>query len=287
MPLVLKCDAPNLEEGNEFLRPSPVWAYEDCAPVAGDEVFVWATNGSSDGGGLSMHGLVFEASQERLSGNRRGAALTIRIENRQPRRTLTIADLARYDPRRSPSSMGVGPESKLCRKLYGNSHKKVAQLDPDEADFLRWFFDRSASEAIEASAEVERMVAWAERAVRPGQQEFSERIRRLYRNRCAVTGCTTGSALQAAHIRVQDGADDNSSANGILLRADIHLLFDALLITLAEDGSRLELSRRLIDPAYDFLRDATVFVAVGPSPRPSRSNILHHRDRFHQAEAAI
>ncbi|WOH82128.1 HNH endonuclease signature motif containing protein [Bradyrhizobium sp. BEA-2-5] len=286
MPLVLKCDTPNLAEGNEFLRPSPVWAYEDCAPVAGDEVFVWTTNGSSDGGGLSMRGSLLEWSQEQLTRSRPGVALTIRIENTRPRYILTIADLARYDTRRYSPSTGTGPQVKLCRKLWINSHKKIAQLDPDEADFLRSFFDQPAGEAMDASVEIERMVAWAARAVRPGQQEFSEKVRCLYRNRCAVTGCATGSALQAAHIRVQDGVDDNSAANGILLRADIHLLFDALLVTLAEDGSRLELSRRLTDPAYDYLREAALFVPVGPS-RPSRSNILHHRDRFRQAEAAI
>jgi len=95
----------------------------------------------------------------------------------------------------------------------------------------------------------------------------------------------TGSALQAAHIRVQDGVDDNNPSNGILLRADIHLLLDAKLITLSEDGSRLELSRRLIDPAYQFLREALIFVPDAAS-HPSRANILHHRDRFRRAEAA-
>jgi len=285
MSLVLKCDAQNLAAGNELFRPAPVWVYENCEPARGDEVFVWTTKASPDGGGLSMRGTLVECSQQQLSRNRPGASLTIRIEDRQPQHVLTVADLARYNTRRSRLHIENGPEVELCRKLLVNSHNKVAQLGAEEADLLRSFFDRLSSEATDASSEIERMMMWAERATRPGQQAFSERIRHLYRNRCAVTGCTTGSALQAAHIRVQDGVDDNNPSNGILLRADIHLLFDAKLITLSEDGSRLELSRRLIDPAYQFLREALVFVPDAAS-RLSRANILHHRDRFRRAEAA-
>ncbi len=210
MSLVLKCDAQNLAAGNELFRPAPVWVYENCEPARGDEVFVWTTKASPDGGGLSMRGTLVECSQQQLSRNRPGASLTIRIEDRQPQHVLTVADLARYNTRRSRLHIENGPEVELCRKLLVNSHNKVAQLGAEEADLLRSFFDRLSSEATDASSEIERMMMWAERATRPGQQAFSERIRHLYRNRCAVTGCTTGSALQAAHIRVQDGVDDNS-----------------------------------------------------------------------------
>jgi hypothetical protein len=285
MSLVLKCDAQNLAGGNELLRPAPVWVYENCEPTPGDEVFVWTTKASPDGGGLSMRGTLVECSQQQLSRNRAGASLTIRIDETQPQRALTVADLARYDPRRSRLNVGNKPEVELCRKLLVNSHNKVAELGADEADILRSFFDRLRREATDAYFEIERMVKWAEQATRPGQREFSERIRSHYRNRCAVTGCVTGSALQAAHIRVQNGVDDNSTSNGILLRADIHLLFDAKLVTLSEDGSRLELSRRLNDPAYEFLREVVVCVPDAAS-RPSRANILHHRDRFRRAETA-
>jgi hypothetical protein len=285
MSLVVKCEAQNLAEGSEVFRPAPVWVYENCEPATGDEVFVWTTKASADGGGLSMRGTLVEWSRDQLSRNRPGASLTIRIEDWQPQQALTVGDLARYDRRRSPLDIGDGPEVELCRKLLVNSHNKVAHLGADEGDLLRSFFDRLRSEATDASLEFERMVMWAERATRPGQREFSERIRQLYQNRCAVTGCATTAALQAAHIRVQDGVDDNSTSNGILLRADIHLLFDALLITLSEDGSRLELSRRLSDPTYDLLREAVVYMPDAAS-RPLRANILHHRDRFRHAEAA-
>lgn len=285
MSLVLKCEAQNLADENKFFRSAPVWAYEHCEPAVGDEVFVWTTKASQDGGGLSMRGTLVEWSQELLSSNRRGASLRIRVEELEPQHRLTVTDLAQYDGRQSSLNVEDGPQFKLCRKLFVNSLNKVARLGPDEASFLRSLFGQARSEAVDTSLEVERLVMWAERATRAGQREFSEQIRNLYRNRCAVTGCATACALQAAHIRVQDGMDDNSTSNGILLRADIHLLFDALLITLSEDGTRLELSQRLIEPVYDFLRESVVSVP-DTTFGPSRANILHHRERFRYADTA-
>lgn len=103
-------------------------------------------------------------------------------------------------------------------------------------------------------------------------------IRRNYRSKCAVTECVTSAALQAAHIRIQLGADDNGSANGILLRADIHALLDSLLITFTEDGKGIELSHELADESYAFLRGAVV--ARPDQGPPSPENIRDHRNRF-------
>lgn len=61
---------------------------------------------------------------------------------------------------------------------------------------------------------------------RPGQAKFRSRLIQVYRGRCAVTGCTVEEALQAAHIYTISGEDENDPSNGILMRADIHLLFD-------------------------------------------------------------
>lgn len=131
----------------------------------------------------------------------------------------------------------------------------------------------------DATQEIERQKRIARLATRPGQREFSEMLRRNYWNRCAVTGCATPVALQAAHIRVKKGRDNNSPENGILLRSDIHALFDAYLITLSEDGKTLEVSSQLVDPGYAFLHTVEVSSPVH-GPRPSPQNIHHHRQEF-------
>lgn len=137
----------------------------------------------------------------------------------------------------------------------------------------------------EAEQEIARQRMLGEQSTRPGQQQFSATIRKNYEGQCAITGCTTSAALQAAHIRIQKGVDDNSPENGLLLRADIHALFDALLITLSEDGTRVEISDALTDPSYAFLQSAMVFQAP-PGLRPSPENIRDHRERFSQQQHA-
>jgi hypothetical protein len=123
--------------------------------------------------------------------------------------------------------------------------------------------------------ETDRLIRFGEIASRPGQQEFSRDVRQAYRNRCAITDCTTPEALEAAHIRTEEGRDYNGLTNGILLRADIHALFDAGLITLTADGSRVECSVKLADETYCYLRDPPVYRPVGNAP--SHENIAHHR----------
>jgi hypothetical protein len=137
----------------------------------------------------------------------------------------------------------------------------------------------SAALSEEAGKEIARQKKLAEQATRPDQKEFSATLRRNYQSSCAITHCVTAEALEAAHVRVQKDTDDNGPENGLLLRSDIHALFDRCLITLSEDGRRVEVSDALKDPGYSFLRGATVRrPSVGPPP--SEGNIRSHRERF-------
>lgn len=92
-----------------------------------------------------------------------------------------------------------------------------------------------------SEAEVERQSRFRKIALRREQQKFSFAIRFKYDEKCAVTGCTVGAANEAAHIRVDEHhqTDFNDDDNGILLRADIHALLDACLITFSLDGKRI------------------------------------------------
>jgi hypothetical protein len=131
----------------------------------------------------------------------------------------------------------------------------------------------------EAQEEVARLKMLGTIARRPEQTIFSAKLREAYLGKCAVTGCATAQALQAAHIQVRKGVDNNDLKNGILLRADIHALFDVGLITLTEDGSQVEVNRKdLTDPSYQFLIGKAVYRPGYGGP--SRENILHHRRRF-------
>ena len=66
--------------------------------------------------------------------------------------------------------------------------------------------------------------------VRRGQPKFRNDLLKKYNETCCVTGCTIKHLLEAAHIKPYRGKNDNHTSNGLLLRADIHTLFDLDLI---------------------------------------------------------
>ena len=75
-------------------------------------------------------------------------------------------------------------------------------------------------------------------AVRPDQAAFRRRIFIAYGGACVVTGCKVREALDAAHRIGRDWrCGHNDAADGLLLRKDIHALYDAGRVQIAEDGS--------------------------------------------------
>lgn len=67
---------------------------------------------------------------------------------------------------------------------------------------------------------------------RQGQPAFRQALMAAYDFRCAVTGCEIRDVLQAAHIVPVKMGGHHSVKNGLLLRADIHNLFDRGLLTI-------------------------------------------------------
>ena len=65
-----------------------------------------------------------------------------------------------------------------------------------------------------------------------------------YHRRCAITGERTLPALEAAHIRPYAEGGDHEARNGLLLRRDIHSLFDAGYVTVTP-SRHFEVSRRI------------------------------------------
>ncbi|MHB1765794.1 MAG: HNH endonuclease [Gammaproteobacteria bacterium] len=82
--------------------------------------------------------------------------------------------------------------------------------------------------------------------IRPrlGQGAFRLVVTESYDRRCAVTGERTLPALEAAHIRPYAAGGLHETPNGLLLRRDIHSLFDAGYVTVTPD-LRFEVSRHI------------------------------------------
>ena len=70
---------------------------------------------------------------------------------------------------------------------------------------------------------------------RLGQGAFRTLVTDAYHRRCAVTGERSLPALEAAHIKAHAEKGPNQTQNGLLLRADIHRLFDDGYVTVDPD----------------------------------------------------
>jgi putative restriction endonuclease len=82
--------------------------------------------------------------------------------------------------------------------------------------------------------------------IRPrlGQGAFRVLVTDIYRRRCAVTQERTLPALEAAHIRPYGDGGEHEARNGLLLRRDVHSLFDAGYVTVTPN-LYFEVSRRI------------------------------------------
>jgi putative restriction endonuclease len=81
-------------------------------------------------------------------------------------------------------------------------------------------------------------------APRLGQQAFKAVVLTAYHRRCAITGAKIQPTLQAAHIRPVSREGQNRVDNGLLLRSDIHTLFDRGYLGV-DPKRRLRVSPRL------------------------------------------
>jgi putative restriction endonuclease len=103
---------------------------------------------------------------------------------------------------------------------------------------------RLAARQLPTSQEIVRFGPPRLIAPRLGQGTFRIAVTDSYERRCAVTGEKTLPILDAAHIRAFSDGGSHELDNGILLRTDIHRLFDLGYVTATTDG-RFEVGRRL------------------------------------------
>jgi hypothetical protein len=85
---------------------------------------------------------------------------------------------------------------------------------------------------------------------RKGQSKFRNKLLAAYGGKCQVTGCDAAEALEAAHISPYMGELTNHVQNGLLLRADLHTLFDLGLLAIDPATMRIVLSERLRGTHY-------------------------------------
>lgn len=120
---------------------------------------------------------------------------------------------------------------------------------------------------------------------RLGQGAFRVMVTDAYKRKCAITGERTLPALEAAHIKPFAEGGTHDPQNGLLLRRDIHALFDSGYVTVTPD-LKFHVSRRIKDEFengrhYYALDDQPMAPPSSPSWSPdSRALHWHNNERF-------
>jgi putative restriction endonuclease len=117
---------------------------------------------------------------------------------------------------------------------------------------------------------------------RLGQGSFRLIVTDAYDRKCAITHQKALPALEAAHIKPFREGGDHRVDNGILLRSDVHKLFDTGYVTVSPD-LHFEVSRRIREEFengeyYYTFHGKKIYVPPKPTLRPGREFLTWHNE---------
>lgn len=122
--------------------------------------------------------------------------------------------------------------------------------------------------------------------VRIGQGAFQALVTQAYGKKCAISGEKTLPVLEAAHIQPFSQAGPNSLANGLLLRSDLHKLFDRHYLTIDADDRTIHVSSRIREEFsngkeyYKFDKQPLAVLPQNRLDQPARQYLQYHNGLF-------
>ena len=111
---------------------------------------------------------------------------------------------------------------------------------------------------------------------RRGQVAFRDSLLLAYGRMCAITGCDAAEALEAAHVVPVSEGGSFKVSNGLLLRADIHTLFDLHFIGINPETTAVVLAPTLRGTSYQTLAGSVLRLPLTRAVAP-RVELLRRR----------
>jgi putative restriction endonuclease len=183
---------------------------------------------------------------------------------------------------RAPASFAANTVS---GKSFGSHETDGAYLLRAVEERLPWGTAMPATPSMPGVQDEQRYGSPQLVLPRLGQGSFRVAIMDGFGRRCAVTGEKTLPILDAAHIRPWAEGGENLPGNGILLRTDVHRLFDLGYVTVNPE-QRFEVSPRLREDyengrEYYELHGRLIRPPSDPSFTPSAESLdWHHTHRW-------
>jgi putative restriction endonuclease len=159
---------------------------------------------------------------------------------------IMLRDVRFFDPTRTPAGPPDWSNSIVQGKGYDLSEGSYVERVVAEL-FSLDLADLETPRPVELPGRVAGDVFGDPRLspVRAGQAAFKALVLDAYGRRCAVTGDKIVPVLQAAHIRPVNNDGENRVDNGLLLRSDVHTLFDRGYLGVHPERRTLMVSPRL------------------------------------------
>lgn len=147
-------------------------------------------------------------------------------------------------------------------------------LDPAASDLLMQYTRNLPVPADSASVSPdgprsiieERRRVLREISLRRGQTRFRERLIRRYGPACQISRCAFAGLVEAAHLRPYARSNDNSVHNGLLLRSDLHTLFDLGLLGVDPASMTVALHPSTIPSGYGQFEGTALYLNGSPGP---------------------
>lgn len=115
---------------------------------------------------------------------------------------------------------------------------------------------------------------------RPGQKKFRRQLLEAYSRRCSITGYDVEQVLEAAHIVPYFGPKADHPSNGLLLRVDIHKLFDTHCLSINPKTNKIEVAPSLKNSSYEDLAGQPLRTPKDKTFRPSIKALEQHYQTF-------
>ena len=186
---------------------------------------------------------------------------------------LGLAYVERYDEATGLFTLH-GPVSAEASNPYLFSLTSTENLSASELETLKKADLEDTREAVQATV-----------IRRKQQYDFRKKLLDAYAGRCAATDVGIPDVLQAAHIVSYRGARTQKTRNGILLRSDIHLLYDANLLTIEPEDYRIRTSSRLEGSIYERLEGRQIHLPQDKALWPQDDLLELHGEEFWVTES--
>lgn len=196
------------------------------------------------------------------------------------------------DPRREfliefDAIAGIVPETIITAQASGIRvpDEVMIELEKRLSPFLDVQSPITSDHADDPGFDPDSVKDVRERAIRAirlrrGQAAFRAALLEAYGRRCAITGCAVEDVLEAAHITPYLGNLTNHVSNGLLLRTDLHTLFDCGLIAIEPKTRTVVIAEALKTSAYAKLDGSVLRRPKETANAPSRRNLEKRYEQF-------